>query len=682
MNINSPIQYLKGVGEARAKQFNKLDVYTVGDLLYFLPRAYENWAPEESIHKAPLFTNCCISAVIAEPPVVSRISGGRLLTKCNVTDGETILTLIFFNNPYVADKLKEGEEFLFYGKLNRNLFGGREMIAPRMASLQYSGKIRPVYRQSGKLSSAMIENCVRNCFKNLTAADVPETLPQYLIEKYDLLPLYDALKQMHFPDSNEELFKARRRLVFEELLIFRLSLYFIKESGSLSEGIRLNKDYTDEYTQYLPFVLTKAQRKCISEIAADLSLGKPMNRLLQGDVGSGKTAVAAAAIYSCAKNGYQSALMAPTEVLAEQHYRTLQKLFEGTDIKVCLITGSKTAKEKREAKGQLSVGEADVAVGTHALLQSDVEFNRLGLVITDEQHRFGVNQRAALSAKGDNPHVLVMSATPIPRTLALIVYGDLDVSILDELPPGRQEIDTYKVDSSYRQRIYNFIKKHLDEGRQAYIICPLIDTDEEEDSPDLTAAKQLAEELSEGEFKQYRVGLLHGKMKSSDKDKIMRSFSEGEIQLLVSTVVVEVGVDVPNATVMVIENAEMFGLSQLHQLRGRIGRGQHKSTCILISDDEGENAKQRFEVFCATTDGFEIAEKDLELRGPGDFLGKRQHGMPQFKIADIFTDSKSLYAAQRIAEGILSLDPKLLRPQNAVLKMSVDRMIAEFQRAN
>jgi len=679
VNLETSIQYVKGVGEARAKQFKKLGVETVGDLLFFFPRAYENWTPESSIHKAPLYTNCCIRAYIAEPPIVSRISGGRLLTKCSATDGETIMNLVFFNNPYIADKLIEGKEYLFYGKLSRNLYGGREMTSPRLGSVELAGKVRPVYHQTAALKSAVIENCVKNCFSSLK--DLPETLPEYLISKYDLMPRYEALRQMHFPDNGDMLFKARRRLVFEELLIFRLALFLIREKGSENDGIALKKDYTDEYAQYLPFTLTNAQKKCIREIAADLSGTKPMNRLLQGDVGSGKTAVAAAAIYSCAKNGYQSALMAPTEVLAEQHYKTLLRLFEGTDLNICLLTGSKTAKEKRKAKESLALGETDIAVGTHALLQSDVEFKKLGLVITDEQHRFGVNQRAALAAKGDNPHVLVMSATPIPRTLALIVYGDLDVSVIDELPPGRQVIETYKVNSGYRQRIYRFIKKHLDEGRQAYIICPLIDSDEEEPA-DLIAAKELFEELSKGEFKNYKVGLLHGKMRPNEKNNTMRLFSEGEIQLLVSTVVVEVGVDVPNATVMVIENAEMFGLSQLHQLRGRIGRGKHKSTCILVSDDEGENAKQRFEVFCSTTDGFVIAEKDLELRGPGDFFGERQHGIPQFKIADIFTDSKSLYAAQKIAEGISSLDPRLQRAENRMLKESVDRLIADFQKAN
>ncbi len=436
-----------------------------------------------------------------------------------------------------------------------------------------------------------------------------------------------------------------------------------------------SKDFTEEFFSLLPFEPTSAQKRAVGEALADMKSGEPMNRLLQGDVGSGKTAVAAALIYTCVKNGWQCAMMAPTEVLAEQHMRTFEKFFGDTDISVDLVTGSMKKSEKNAAKARLISGETDLIIGTHALIQGDVGFKRLGLVITDEQHRFGVAQRSSFAAKGDNPHIYVMSATPIPRTLAMIMYGDLNVSVLDELPPGRKEVETFCVDTTYHERIYKYIKKHLDAGLQGYIVCPLVE--EGENDNDLISAEKYCKDLSATTFRDYRVGLLHGKMKPREKDEIMRKFSSGEIQLLVSTVVIEVGVDVPNAAIMVIENAERFGLSQLHQLRGRIGRGSEKSTCILVSDAKGDEAKQRFETMCSTSDGFKIANVDLEMRGPGDFFGKRQHGLPKLRLADVMTDTHLLMRAQSCAQSVIAYDRDLSKEENRRLRKQVDTLFRE-----
>ncbi len=675
MQLKSDIKYVKGVGPTRAEAFYKLSVPSVGALLRYYPRAYEDWSQIVPIHELQAGENACIRATVCHTPTKIRIPGGTLLFKTTVTDGAGLLNLTFFNNKYIQNQLKEGEEYLFFGKPAQNRYGALEMASPLFQKPQSAHRIRPIYPATAQLNSKTIERCVQNALDALET-EIPDFLPREIREKNGLCTLDTAIRHIHFPPDEESLAAARKRLIFDELFLLQLGLLQMKSrTQTLSTDCVLKTDCTDEFAARLPFSFTGAQSRAVGEAMRDMQSGEPMNRLLQGDVGSGKTAVAAALIYSAAKNGFQSAMMAPTEVLAEQHYRTFRNFFAGTGIEVVLLTGSVSAAEKRAVKAKLKSGEAALAVGTHALIQEDVDFARLGLCITDEQHRFGVAQRASLAAKGDNPHILVMSATPIPRTLGLILYGDLNVSVLDELPPGRQTVDTYRVGTSYRPRIYKFIEKHIAAGLQAYIVCPLV----EEGELDLAPAEEYCKRLQNGVFHHRRVGLLHGKMKPKEKDKIMRAFSAGEIDILVSTVVVEVGVDVPNAAVMVIENAERFGLSQLHQLRGRVGRGTAKSTCILVSDAQNDEAKARFDILCETNDGFKIADADLKLRGPGDFFGKRQHGLPALRLADILRDTELLLTVQREAVEFLKTDAALENPEHAAIKRQLDKMFAATQ---
>lgn len=675
MQLKSDIKYVKGVGPTRAEAFYKLSVPSVGALLRYYPRAYEDWSQIVPIRDLQAGENACIRATVCHTPTRIRIPGGTLLFKTTVTDGAGLLNLTFFNNKYIQNQLKEGEEYLFFGKPAQNRYGALEMASPLFQKPQSAHRIRPIYPATAQLNSKTIERCVQNALDALET-EIPDFLPREIREKNGLCTLDTAIRHIHFPPDEESLAAARKRLIFDELFLLQLGLLQMKSrTQTLSTDCVLKTDCTDEFAARLPFSFTGAQSRAVGEAMRDMQSGEPMNRLLQGDVGSGKTAVAAALIYSAAKNGFQSAMMAPTEVLAEQHYRTFRNFFAGTGIEVVLLTGSVSAAEKRAVKAKLKSGEAALAVGTHALIQEDVDFARLGLCITDEQHRFGVAQRASLAAKGDNPHILVMSATPIPRTLGLILYGDLNVSVLDELPPGRQTVDTYRVGTSYRPRIYKFIEKHIAAGLQAYIVCPLV----EEGELDLAPAEEYCKRLQNGVFHHRRVGLLHGKMKPKEKDKIMRAFSAGEIDILVSTVVVEVGVDVPNAAVMVIENAERFGLSQLHQLRGRVGRGTAKSTCILVSDAQNDEAKARFDILCETNDGFKIADADLKLRGPGDFFGKRQHGLPALRLADILRDTELLLTVQREAVEFLKTDAALEKPEHAAIKRQLDKMFAATQ---
>lgn len=665
MELNTDIKYLKGVGDYRARLLAKLGVPDVDSLLRLYPRTYEDWSKITSIAKTPLGEPCCVKAIVGRKPSAHMVRKGLTIYKTEVTDGESLLQITIFNNKYAADKLKEGEEFLFFGKISGNLYM-REMLSPDIEKPEGKERIRPVYPQTGGLSSKVIESLAERAFEQ-AGNKLIEALPNNLRERYCLLNIYDAIRYIHFPETSDLLAEARRRLIFEELLLLQLGLIGLKGRGRASAGAAIKTDYSAEFFKLLPFTLTGAQQRSVEEAIADMAAPYPMNRLLQGDVGSGKTAVAAALIYSAVKNGFQCALMAPTEILAHQHFRTLAKLFESTDITVDLLTGSTPAAVKKKIKDGLRSGELQIVIGTHALIQKDVEFKSLGLVVTDEQHRFGVNQRSELGDKGKNPHILVMSATPIPRTLALIIYGDLDISILDELPPGRQKIDTYAVGGDKRERAYNYIKRHLDEGRQGYIVCPLV----EEGETELAAATEFSEKLSSGFFCNYTVGLLHGQLKSKEKEKVMSAFVSGETQLLVSTTVIEVGVDVPNAVIMVIENAERFGLSQLHQLRGRIGRSEFKSTCILISDAQNAEAKRRLGIMEETTDGFKIADEDLKLRGPGDFFGARQHGLPELKIADMLTDTAVLKETQAAAREITESDRELSLPNNRALKAAV-----------
>ena len=667
------IQYLKGVGPARAKLFEKLGITTVSALLRFFPRTYENWKDTVSILEAAPDTQVCIKAIVAQMPEEHRTAGGKILTKTTATDGTWVMTLTFFNNRYVKNQLEEGQEYLFFGKIQDSVYGGREMLSPRFVKAEGGTGLHPVYHQTQSLNAKAIAKCVRTALDSYSSL-LPETLPEELIKKYRLLPLREAVEKIHFPQSEDDILAARRRLIYEELLVLQLGLLRIRSDKAQADAVALPTDFTPEFFSLLPFSPTGAQQRAVAECVADMQKTKPMNRLLQGDVGSGKTAVAAALVYTAVKNGMQAAVMAPTEVLAEQHAKTFADFFKGTCVRCALLTGTVGAAQKKHLKAALKAGEIDLLIGTHAILQADVEFSNLGLVVTDEQHRFGVEQRAALRSKGIAPHTLVMSATPIPRTVALVIYGDLDISILDELPKGRKPILTYAVDTSYRKRLYAFIKKHIDDGGQGYIVCPLV----EEGETDRVSAQALYEKLSADEFKNYRVGLLHGKIKPKEKEDIMRRFASGEIQLLICTVVVEVGIDVPNSSVMLIENAECFGLSQLHQLRGRIGRGLRQSHCVLVSDAKNEVSQRRFQVLCDTNDGFRIADEDLQLRGPGDFFGARQHGLPSLKIADLATDSRILHTAQSDARRILSEDPDLKMQENQGLRDAVGQLFADI----
>jgi len=667
------IQYLKGVGEARAKLFAKLGVTTVDALLRFYPHRYIDWSAPLPIRQAPLGEICCIRATVASEVREHKINWDRSLYKVKASDDfGHFMTLTFFNNPYVADKLLWGEEFLFLGKLTlRN--GLLEMTAPSYRKMDAAAPLEPVYPLTKGLTSLIVQRAVRSAL-DLQNLDVHDFLPDALRQENNLCHLRFAIENIHFPKDAQSFALAKARLVFDELFVLQLGLGRLKEQNRKTTAYVIETDYTGEYLKKLPFTLTKAQRRCVAETVNDMKRSVPMRRLLQGDVGSGKTCVAAASMYSAAKNHIQSALMAPTEILAEQHFKTLSKLLENTGLTLALLTGSVKAAQKKQIKAGLQGGSIHIVVGTHALLSDDVIFQSLGLVVTDEQHRFGVNQRAVLFSKGNNPHTLVMSATPIPRTLALMIYGDLDVSVIDELPPGRQDIETYRIDSAKRSRAFGFIKKHLEEGRQAYIICSLV----EEGESERKAAVTYAQSLTEGPFQGYQVGLLHGKMKGAEKERVMKSFLEKETKLLVSTTVVEVGVDVPNACVILIEDADRFGLSQLHQLRGRVGRGKHKSYCILVSDNQGDKAKKRFKTICSSNDGFVIAEEDLKMRGPGDFFGNKQHGLPELKIADFMEDLGVLKQAQVCAKAVLQNDPALTNLENKPLLEEVNRLFEEL----
>lgn len=667
------IRTLKGVGERRAQLFRKLGAPSVGALLRLYPRTYEDLSHPCTVRSAPADTPCAVRAYITESPKGTRIRGGMTLYKAKADDGECEFTLTFFNNPYIINLLKEGETYLFYGKVTAN-FLKHEMTAPEFFPADSCPAIRPVYRQTQGLSSRIIGNAVKEALK-LLPETVRDPIPQPVRTEYSLCGLREAMEDIHFPPDSEAILMARRRLIFEELLILQLGLSLMKSKSNVESRFRLLKDYTSEFFTLLPYTPTNAQKRAVQESMTDMMSGRTMNRLIQGDVGSGKTAVAAALCYSAAKNGLQAALMVPTEILARQHYSSLSGIFEGVGIRTALLTGSVPAAQKKIILPELADGEIGLVIGTHALLSENVEFQKLGLVVTDEQHRFGVAQRAALSAKGENPHMLVMSATPIPRTLALMVYGDLDLSVLDELPPGRQEIKTYAVTSDKRTRVFSFLKKLIAQGRQCFIICPMI----EQDQNGMASVEKYSEKLKTEWLPGYSIAVLHGRMKAKEKDEIMKQFAEGKISVLVSTTVVEVGVDIPNAAVMLIENAERYGLSQLHQLRGRVGRGKHQSYCILISDAQNEETLARLNIMCQTNNGFAIADEDLKLRGPGDFFGSRQHGLPVLKIADMATDMECLNEAQNAAHSILSSDPALELPEHRGLRAEVKQLFSHME---
>ena len=664
--FDTDIRFLKGVGEKRAQHLYSLGIDTIGALLRYFPRGYEDFSNVKQIFDCNADEKVCVKAKIITPINDVTVRKNMTLYKFAVSDGTAQMQITLFNNKFLAAKLHEGSEYLFLGKLQEGAFLP-SMSSPEIREVG-SAQIAPVYPASKYMTSSAISKLVKTA---LSGCEIENVLPESIINAYRLCDLKTAIENIHFPKSEQALARAKQHLVFEELFVLRTGLMLLKNKRRISSPFVFKNDYTKDYINSLPFQMTDAQKRVIGECVADMASGRVMNRLVQGDVGCGKTAVAAALMYHTARSGAQAAIMAPTEILAEQHYKNLCDSLKNTDIKCVLVTGSLKKSEKQSAKQMLQSGEVQIAVGTHALISGDVEFKNLALVITDEQHRFGVSQRADLSGKGTRPHTLVMSATPIPRTLGLIIYGDLDISIIDEYPKGRQKIENYCVESALRPRVFAYIKKHLDDGRQGYIVCPMV---EENAELDLKSAEEYYAEIKDGEFKNYRVGLIHGQMKPKEKDLVMRDFKDGKIQLLVCTTVIEVGIDVPNAAIMVIENAERFGLSQLHQLRGRIGRGSYKSTCIFISDYKKGVTAERLNVIKQSNDGFKIADEDLRLRGPGDFLGSRQHGLPKLKIADIYADNDILKLAGMAAASLLEQDPKLKCDENKNLRAEIIKM--------
>lgn len=670
LNLDSNIQFIKGVGEKRAKLFNSLGIFCVDSLIHFYPRKYEDWSASKNLEAVKIGETVSIKATLITPVKEAMIRRGLTLFKCKFSDGENVISVTIFNNKYLAKSLRIYEDYYLYGKIEKSLLNF-SMNSPKIEKAENILAIQPVYPAKEKLTSRSISKIMKTALDEL--GEIEETLDDEIMQKYSLISLDKAIRNIHFPNSADDYLPARKRLIFEELLTLQLGLLKLKSNKKSETALVIKDDYSSEFEKLLPFNLTNAQKRTISECLQDMKSKYPCNRLVQGDVGSGKTAVAASLIYSVIKNGYQATMMAPTEILATQHYESLLKILAPAGINIRLLTGSTPAKEKKEIKKALFDGEIDLIIGTHALIQNDVAFKNLALVITDEQHRFGVKQRAQLAEKGEDVHTIVMSATPIPRTLGLILYGDLDISILDELPPGKQEIRTDVVDSRYHKRLYKFIKDAIARGEQCYIVCPAV----EENETNIKSAEELADELANGEFKGYNLGILHGKMKPKDKEAIMKSFASGKVSLLVATTVVEVGVDVPNATIMVIENAERFGLSTLHQLRGRVGRGNKKSYCVLVSDAKGKTARERLMTMKKYSDGFKIADTDLKLRGPGDFFGSRQHGLPELKIADMVEDMDTLQNAQECAKSILRNDFSL--SNHPALKNQMNKMFENIK---
>ena len=670
--LDDSIQFVKGIGPKKAKLLAKLHIRTLRDALETYPRDYEDRTVLTRIADIGAEDKYAIRAVVGTEPRVSRIRKGLTLVKCTIFDESGSLNVTWFNNPYAASLLRVGQEYVFYGRVQG--FGrGRSLISPQAEKVapdaDHPGRIVPVYPLTAGLTQRDLER-VTDAALAAVPGDWPDPLPELLRAKYRLPDAADALAAIHRPQSAQDVAAARRRMVFEELFLLCCGLQQLKERRKSDAGIVFSAGGLAAYLDALPFAPTGAQRRAIEEIAADCVSGRPMNRLVQGDVGSGKTVVAAALCALAAQNGWQAAFMAPTEILAAQHAETLSPLLEKLGISCTLLTGSMTAAQKRAALAAIETGAAQVVIGTHALIQQGVTFHRLGAVVADEQHRFGVAQRAALSAKGETPHVLVMSATPIPRTLALILYGDLDVSVLDELPPGRQPVETYAVGQNMRRRITAFIDKQVEAGGQVYVVCPLV----EEGELELKSAEQHAKDLQQA-LPHRRVAVLHGRMKNADKEQVMRAFAAREYDILVATTVIEVGVDVPNANLMVVEDADRFGLSQLHQLRGRVGRGARQSYCIFFGADKGEAARERLKILCRTNDGFEVARADLAQRGPGDFFGRRQHGLPALHVADLAADLALMQSAREEAEDILRHDPTLAGYPE--LQARVQRMFAE-----
>ncbi len=669
--LAKPVMYLSGVGPKKSELYEKLGVKTVYDLLYHFPRYYIDLNEPQAIRDAPLNEQVVLKGRVVRKLPEGNIRRGLTVYKAIFTDDTADITIVIYNAGFMFKALEVGHEYYLVGKLTGNMLR-REINSPQIYPVAGTDPVQPVYRLTEGLTQKQLRQNVHTALGALDGS-IYEPLPNDVVREQGLCSLSYALQNVHYPTDMHTLELAKSRLVFDELLTLALGMLMMKNRSRDNTGCQMNDESVDEYFSALPFELTAGQKSAINDCIEDMRKPFPMNRLIQGDVGSGKTAVAAGAAYFAYKNGCQTALMAPTEILAGQHYDTLKAFLEPLGVKVVLLTGSLTPKKKEKIKAEIAAGEYNVIVGTHALVQASTEFKRLGLVITDEQHRFGVEQRAMLAGKGDHPHKLVMSATPIPRTLALMIYGDLDISVLKELPKGRQPVETYAVTGKLRERAFGYVKQYLEEGRQAYIVCPMI----EESDSDLRDVKSYAKEISEGAFSGYRVGLLHGRLSAESKEKVMKKFKAHELDILVSTTVVEVGVDVPNAAVMVIENSDRFGLSQLHQLRGRVGRGEHKSVCILITDNPTEEVVQRLKILSSSHDGFEISQQDLKLRGPGDFFGSRQHGLPKMKIADMSQDMDVLVRAQETAKQILCKDAHLDKGENRGLRELVERLFEQ-----
>jgi len=674
--LSDPVTILKGVGPTKAKQFAQLNIFTLRDLICHFPRGYEDRTKLTTIEKLEVDVPACFRAMVMNTPRTSHVRKGLDITKVQVADHTGRLTLTFFNRKFTTDQLQYGKEYIFYGAVSGD-FIGYNMTSPAFEAVDAPAvttrRVLPLYPLTAGLSNASVLKAVRQA---LDVCDPPEeVLPEAVRQRYGILPAERAYYAIHEPQSMADAEMAKKRLIFEEFFVFSAGLSLMRASRAGKQTERYTDFDMEPFYAALPFTLTGAQRRAVEEILRDLGKGAPMNRLVQGDVGSGKTMVAAAAAYCAARNGRQSALMAPTEILAEQHAASLRRLFEPLGLRVALLTGSMSVKEKKQIREAIAAGEIRLAVGTHALLSDATRFQNLGLVITDEQHRFGVGQRARLSAKGTDPHLLVMSATPIPRTLALLMYGDLDVSILDELPPGREQVDTFLVGESYRPRINAFIRKQVAQGHQCFVVCPAV---EENEDLGIKAATVWAETLQQTVFPDLRIALLHGQMKGNEKEEAMASFARGEADVMVATTVIEVGVDVPNATLMVIEDADRFGLSQLHQLRGRVGRGKAKSYCILTSHNRNEETLKRLKALCKTTDGFKIAEEDLQLRGPGDFFGSRQSGLPTFRVANLSYDLATLKQAQQASAEWIEAYGTSDAPEAEALRLRIGEL---FRRA-
>lgn len=670
LQLQDDVKFVKGVGPNRAELLNRLDIRTLEDLITYYPREYEDRSKPKKIAECMDGEEVLIEGIAMNRLTESRIRRNMVLYKLVVRDDSGACQITWFNQSYLKNKFEIGKKYRFYGKVS-NHFGKIEMNNPVFDtenSTKNTGKIIPIYPLTYQLSQNVLRQIIENGMK--VAGELEESLPEYLLKEQKLMERNEAIHKIHFPNCMEDIPMAKYRLAFEELLGMQLALLSLKNQYTKDqEGIAFPKEVKmSDVINNLPFHLTRAQIKVLEEIDQDMESPKSMNRLLQGDVGSGKTVVSIVAAYKAVKSGYQAAIMAPTAILASQHLESFQGILGEYGIRCELLIGSVSKKKKEEMLERLKQGEIDILIGTHALLEENVIFQNLGLVVTDEQHRFGVRQRSTIASKGNHPDVLVMTATPIPRTLALILYGDLDISIIDELPPNRKKIETYAVTPALEERLNIFVKKQIDEGRQAYIVCPLVEENEE------IAAKsviELAEKYQKEVFSEYRVEYIHGKMRPKEKDQIMQEFKEGKIQILVSTTVIEVGVNVPNASMMLIQNAERFGLAQLHQLRGRVGRGEYQSYCVLKYESKSQVVKERMKIMQQTNDGFVIAEKDLELRGSGEFFGTRQHGLPEFKIANLFEDLPILKKVQGIAAKIEREDPKLALPENAKLKQLV-----------